>query len=510
MSREQHLDAARELARNGSIDDAYRIADLYLKQDPNDAAFLTVMTYIMLASDKPPLAYHLAKRCTDLTPKDPSVWVNMGQASQDLWLSKEAERAYKRGLKVVKDARKMGYEGEDLDDQELYLLVNLCALYLDTGRFEDAEPWAKKCLELRPDHRKALANLGFCQLAQRNWKEGWKNYHQCLGHDWRPANHYGEEPEWDGKKTGKVVLYSEQGLGDILSFASMVPDAQKRAKIILDVNPSLAPLLQRSFPEASVYGTRMAKTLNWAEEDRDIDASLSIGQVGEFFRTKDSDFPGTPYLTPDPDRAFMWRELFKKKGKPVIGIAWSGGIPKTASKYRQLGLEQLLPIFKSVDAHFVSLQYKSAAKEIAEFKADHPEIDLVEYPHATITKDYDDTAAMVSAMDHLVIMQTSVGHLAGGLGVPCWTFVPMTSQWRYGEHGEDYVWANSVRLIRQKERGKWDDVIEQTGVELSALFPRVSKAAGKTTQKGKLRGNRPKIRKNGRSSHGYDGDRSSA
>jgi len=499
MNRERHLEVARELAREGQADDAYRIADDYLKKNPNDLPFLTVMTYIMMASDKPSIAYHLAKQCVALAPKDASVYVNMGQAAQDLWQSREAERAYKKGLKVCLD-----------DEQRIMLLVNLCALYLDTGRFDDAEPWAKECLKLDPEHRKALANLGFCQLAQRNWAEGWKNYHQCLGHDWRPRVQYREEPEWDGSKQDLVALYAEQGLGDVLSFASMVPDAQKKARIVLDVNASLQGLLQRSFPDAKVYGTRMAKRVAWDEEDTNPDASISIGQVGEFFRLKDEDFPGTPYLVPDPDRALMWKELFKTKKKPVIGIAWNGGIPKTASRYRQLTLEQLLPVLKSVDAHWVSLQYKPAGKQIAEFKEKHPEIDIVEYPHATLTKDYDDVAAMVSALDHCVIMQTSVGHLAGGLGVPCWTFVPMTSQWRYGQDGEDFVWANSVRLIRQKERGKWEGVINKTAGELGALFPRVQKTAGKATRGRKLRRDGVPVRANGKSDNRQDGSRPSA
>ena len=496
MNRDQHLEAARELAKAGDVDNAYRVANKYLEENPNDVPFLTVMTYIMMSSEKKALAYHLAKRCTDLAPRDPSVWVNMGMAAQDLWLSKEAERAYKKGLKVC----------GDYEEQEVMLSVNLCALYLDTGQFDLAEPLAQRSLSKDPEHRKSLANLGFCQLAQRKWEEGWKNYHLCLGHDWRPMTTYADEPEWDGKKTGKVALYAEQGLGDVLSFASMVPDAQKKAKIILEVNPSLEGLLQRSFPDAKVYGTRMQKRLNWDKEDQKLDASISMGQIGEFFRLKDEDFPGTPYLVPDPDRSFMWKALFKKKKKPCIGIAWNGGIPKTASKYRQLTLEQLRPILESVDAHWVSLQYKPAGKEIAEFKKKHPHIDIVEYPNGVLTGDYDDTAALVSALDRCIVMQTAITHLCGGLGVPCWTFIPTTSQWRYGQDGEDYIWAKSVRLIRQKVQRVWGDIIEKTAGELSALYPGISKPAKKATSKGKLRRNsRKDVRHNRIDNHRQDG-----
>ena len=499
MSRGTDLEIARELSRTGQMDDAYIIANRWLKSNPNDLPFITIMVYIMLASDKPAVAYSMARHAAQLAPNDSAVWVNMGMAAQDLWQSKEAERAYQKGIKVARD-----------DEQRLMLMVNLCALYIDIGNFKEAEPWARKCIAINPEHQKAQANLGFCQLAQRNWKEGWKNYRVCIGHDWRPRVSYNDTPDWDGEKTGRVVLYAEQGLGDVISFASMVPDALKKADIVLDVNASLANLLQRSLPKAKVYGSRMAKKIDWDDIDREIDASLPIGQIGEYFRTTTESFPGTAYLKADPDRKYMWQQLFKKKKKPVIGIAWRGGTPKTAARYRQWDLEQLLPIFQSVDAHWVSLQYKSAKKEIAAFKENHPEIDLVEYPHATLTTDYDDTAAIVSALDHVICMQTAVGHLAGGLGIPTWTFVPMTSQWRYGQGYEDFVWCNSVRLVRQTKRGEWADDFKLVAGELSALFSGVQKTTDKPARKGKLRGDGRAVRGNSGKDHRSHGSGANA
>ena len=198
--------------------------------------------------------------------------------------------------------------------------------------------------------------------------------------------------------------------------------------------------------------------------------------MAEFFRHSDDDFPGTPYLVPDPDRVLMWKSLFESKGKPCIGIAWRGGIPRTGAKFRQWNLEDLLPIFKSVNAHWVSLQYKPAVKEIHKFKQQHPEIDIAEYPYGTLTDDYDDTAALVAALDHTVCMQTAVAHLCGGMGKPCWVFVPKNSQWRYGGNGDSIPWYKSLRVIRQKERGKWTDEIRQAGRDLEKRFSRLKVA----------------------------------
>ena len=485
-SRNTDLATARNEAENGDIDQAYVIADKYLKENPNDVPFLTIMVYVMLRAEKPTVAYHLAKRVTDLEPTAAGAWMNLGMACGDLWIEKEAIRAYEKGLRYAV-----------LDSQKTMLAVNLSSIHIDRGRFDEGEKYCREALKTDPANQKALANLGFCQLAQRKWQEGWKNYRNCLGSEWRPKTKYGDEPDWNGEP-GKVVLSAEQGIGDVISFASMIPDALKRADIIVEVNKKLKNLFVRSFPEAKIYGTRESKPGDkealWDEGDWKIDYSLAMGQCGELFRQKDSDFPGTPYLKADPDRTLMWKSLFASKGKPAIGIAWSGGITKTGAKYRQWDLEQLLPILQSVNAHWVCLQYKPAAKEIAEFKAKHPEIDIVEYPHATLTADYDDTAAIVAALDRVICMQTAVGHLAGALGVPCWTFIPTNSQWRYGGDGEDFLWAKSVRLIRQRERGRWDDVISDTAGELNALYAGVPTAAGEAARQGQLRGDGKAVR----------------
>jgi hypothetical protein len=132
----------------------------------------------------------------------------------------------------------------------------------------------------------------------------------------------------------------------------------------------------------------------------------------------------------------------------------------------------MLPILRSIDAHWVSLQYEDAAGQIETFRNEHPEIDLVQYPFATLTKDYDDTAALVAELDMVVCMQTAVAHLAGGLGVECHVLLPKTSQWRYGEEGDTIPWYQSLRVIRQRELGKWEPAIGEAVGMLRRRYPK--------------------------------------
>jgi len=461
------FDAAKDLWERAKYDEAYEIVLPVLMDNPFNDAFLSLAGVIYEKADNLPLAYHLFKAACNIEPNEANHWVNLGRVAGDMWRVQEAEKFYKIALKKVKR-----------DETLRILLGNLAAMCIDNARYEEAEKWCEQALKKFPDFDLGKSNLGFAQLALGKWDVGWKNYRYALDRPTRTKFQYKGEAEWDGHPGLRVVLYGEQGIGDELSFASMVPDAIETCEqVIIDCDIRLANLFQRSFPRAHVYGTRKMPhdCALWAPEDRKFDASLAIGQIGEYFRTSTSDCPGTPYLIPDPDRVLMWKALWAKKRKPVIGIAWNGGIPKTGAKFRKWTLEQLLPVLTSVDAHWVCLEYRSAAAQIAEFRKSHPEIDIHEYPHGTLTKDYDDTAALVASLDMVFCIQTSVAHLGSALGVPTWVCVPPTSQWRYGATGESVPWYKAMRVIRQ-ENGVWN--MKAIGVQLADQFaPELRRAA---------------------------------
>jgi tetratricopeptide (TPR) repeat protein len=398
------------LWEQGELDQAMDLLKREMLEHPDYPVCIGVAAHIYEKAGNIPVAYNLFKLAKDLNPNEGSNWLNFGRCAEDLWKSAEAERAYNRAISVTnrKSTKVMCYG-------------NLAAMHIDHGRFDKAREYIDKAMRLDPTSRTVVSNLGFCQLADGNWAEGWKNYHQNIGTDWRKRVTYGDEPEWDGTPGQAVVLYGEQGIGDEICFASMIDDATRVCrKVIIDCDQRLETLYKRSFPQAVIYGTRHKKKLAWKAEDRAIDASLPIGQAAEFFRTDPSACPQTPYLVADPDRVAMWKALWKSKGKPAIGIAWSGGIPKTGEKQRFAALEHWASLLE-LDAHFVSLQYKGDEK--------HPKVH--EYQYATRTADYDDTAALVASLDLVVSVPTAVVHLAGALGTKVIAMHGPMDCWKY-------------------------------------------------------------------------------
>ena len=459
------LKRAQKLYEADQLDEAYSAVQDVLAETPDDAQALTLAAAVLKRAEKTPVAYHLARRATELRPDRSETWVAFGHCAQHLWRLEEAEAAYMKALETT-----------DLDKQKATYLNNLASISLDSGDFRKSEIQAKESLKYRDDPL-TRHNLGLSYLGQQRFREGWREYTHSVGTFNRLNIKYrspeDEEPVWSGEKGQKVVVYGEQGLGDEISFASVLPDVIRDSKkVVIDCDARLEGLFRRSFPEAKVYGTRFNKKVAWDEEDIYPDASISIGEICKFYRNEIEDFPGTPYLVPCPDRAAGWREVFRSKEKPVIGIAWSGGTWVNGAKNRFIPLKEWSPIFEAIDAHWVSLQYKDASAEIESSPVE-------QYPWATLTKDYDDTAALVAACDMVICMQTAVAHLAGALGTPCWVMVPKNSQWRYGEATESIPWYNSLRIFKQKT--DWTEVIERIAKALPDHFrevPRLSEVSG--------------------------------
>jgi Flp pilus assembly protein TadD len=429
----------------GDYPRAGAMAETYLLEHPDDAQALTILAACLKQGNRVAVAYHLARRATELRPDRSETWVCLGHCAQNLWRMDESLSCYRKALQRAQTtAQKALYNN------------NIGSVYLDLGQFEKAEGFVRESLKLDPNEKNTRHNLGLCLLAKREWEEAWKWYSASIGSSYRAEFRYGKEPTWDGKPGGTVVVYGEQGLGDEICAASAAPDilkAQTQAggRLILDCDKRLENLFRRSFPGATVHGTRWEKQLAWPEGDRKIDASISGFEVLKHFRKSEADFRSGAFLVPCPDRTAMWRAYFQKKRKPAIGIAWTGGTWKNAGSYRKVPLKDWQPIFDSIDAHWVSLQYKDAAAEIEGTP-------VTQYPWATLSKDYDDTAAMVAALDLVISVPTTVVHLSSALGVPTIAMKAPTPCWKFA--GDSLAFHPDAKLIANS--GDWKVTVRET------------------------------------------------
>jgi Tfp pilus assembly protein PilF len=340
--------------------------------------------------------------------------------------------------------------------------ANLALVLVEQGRLDEADAELERVLAAEPQHVEARWNRALVRLLRGDYAAGWDVYESRLArHDalTRPYRY----PQWDGLPItdGFLLIYAEQALGDEILFSSCFADAIARAgHCIVECEPRLERLFARSFPRARIVGSKFDAEPRWLADKPSIRSQIAAGSLPRRFRRRIEDFPAhRGYLAADPVRVEAWRARLAGLGRePKIGVAWSGGTARTRRAGRSVRLEQLVPILSARPAHIVSLQYRDVGTEIVDLDQRY-HLHVHHWPEAI--SNYDETAALVTALDLVVSVTTAVVHLAGALGRPAWVLVPANPEWRYRQSGDGMPWYPSVRLFRQPRVGDWETVVQE-------------------------------------------------
>jgi tetratricopeptide (TPR) repeat protein len=346
--------------------------------------------------------------------------------------------------------------------------INLGWVRCEQRAYEEGFSLLDEAITRDPSDRETLLIRAVCRLKRGDFASGWADYearHASPTALRRPFSF----PTWDGAPLagGRLLVYGEQGLGDQLMFASCLPDVLERVPdCVVECEPRLGALFARSVPAARVVTGPLRETVpDWLASAGPIDRQIAIGSLPGLFRRQASDFPDhSGYLRADPARVRAWRERLAGCGPgPKIGLSWRGGTPASRRGLRSLELARLAPLMAAVQAEWVSLQYSDCREELATLARDHG---IAVHHWQEAIDDYDETAALVSALDLVVSVCTAIVHLAGSLGRRALVMVPYAAEWRYGAAGEAMPWYPSVRLLRQRGPGDWDSVLEALRREL--------------------------------------------
>jgi len=370
-----------------------------------------------------------------------------------------------RNLGRLEDAMEYANKALAISPDYVDALINLGNIYKDMGDHKVAIDYYNKALLIEPDSNDANMNLGLILLMTNDFKNGWRYYeHRKKKLQENKIYHF---PEWNGSSLEQktLLIRGEQGLGDDIMFASCYSDIISRSKSCMILcHPKLVSIFRRSFPAAHVddrfAGMQLPESLPGP------DYEILSGSLPKYFRNSLDDFPAhTGYLKADPDRAALWHDRLGKLGNGLkIGISWKGGTPETRQLIRSTSLEDWLPVLRAENAHFISLQYTDCRDELEHLKKAHG---LTVHHWEEAIDDYNETAALVSALDLVISVQTSLIHLTGALGKPVWGILPAAPEWRYGLKGETMPWYPSARLFRQKELREWTSLFRSIAEALT-------------------------------------------
>jgi tetratricopeptide (TPR) repeat protein len=413
-------------------------------------------------------------RATFLRPDYYVAWCNAGLAARNLELLDDAERALRRAIEIdpaphtawlslgsiLQDAGKLDdalgalEAARDRAPGAADVLAALSALWLRRGDAAQAQALAEKALEHDPQLEDARLALAHAQLAQGDFAQGWPNY-EARQRSSNPVARRYPFPAWRGEPlSGKrVLVWGEQGIGDEIMFASCLPDlVASGARCTLDCSPRLRALFARSFPEVRIAERAV----------EDLDCAIAIGTLPLLYRPAAEAFPRhSGYLRADPDSVGAWRDELRALGEgPKVGIAWRGGLLRTGQRQRSLQLEALAPLLGVPGVRWVSLQHGDTT-------AERHGLPLASWDRALA--DLDETAALVSALDLVITVCSTVVHLAGALGRPAWVLTPNGPAWRYQSAGTRMPWYPSVVLYRQRAPDDWSDPLQRVQADLRCL-----------------------------------------
>lgn len=366
------------------------------------------------------------------------------------------------------------------DPAPMGLQLHLAMAYQYVGRWRDAQRTYEQLLASTPNDNLARWYLSQCDLALCNWERGWSAYGTRFA---AGASPYRPLPfkTWRGepRPDDTLLVLADQGLGDEIMFAWCIPDAMARVKhCIVECEPRLEKLFKRSFPGATIVASERDPDGKWLQSiDQQPQWQIFGGDLCGLFRRRDADFrPHAGYLKADPARVEYWRRRLDDDLGPglKVGVSWRGGSDKTRTRSRSIEPRDWEPILTTPGCRFVNVQYGNYLPELAAINEQYGAV-VHDYPEALA--DYDETAALVAALDLLTTVCTAIVHLGGALGRPVWVLVPFSPGWRYTVERERMPWYPSTRLFRQPTIGDWSGPCRALSEELARLTQNVGSTA---------------------------------
>lgn len=450
------------LQRANRLQDAILAYKAALQHNPDDVYALSNYGGLLCSLGEFRAAKPLLARAVQIDPDMPDAWSNFGNVFFQLQEYDNAIDAYRKCL--------------TLQPQHPLALSNLGVVLDCQGRHTLALNFHKAAIKIEPDNGQSRTNYALSLLAQGDYAEGFKAY------EWRwnsniIGKHNLQGLMWNGESfVGKTLLiHTEGGFGDMLHFVRFVPFAAERGgKIIVKVRKELLTLLQRSFPE------QLFITVDDIAPPHDLECS--VGSLPYLLGTTLDTIPlAQGYLLPDPDKTATWKarlekDLFFNASVPTlkIGLVWAGS-PHREVRYvefvdqrRSMTLQSMAPLAKIPNILFYSLQIGEKG-----IQAKTPPAGMKLVNHTNHLHSFDDTAALIANLDMVISVDTSVVHLAAGLGKPVWMLSRFDQCWRWLSGRTDTPWYNNLRIYQQPQPFDWSTPIDNMASDLNNLEKRI-------------------------------------
>lgn len=349
--------------------------------------------------------------------------------------------------------------------------TELARLELARGRADEAAA-ALKGAEGGADADAALL-AGLLALARGDFAAGWRGFARrgqasadMMALTRRDFGLFALPPDFVPPMP--VWVWPEQGLGDEILMATVLPDALRLGfKIKLGCHSRLLPLYRRSFPDITLVPIDAVT----AKDVADCRFQIALGDLMARLRPDFAAFgTGAPFLRPDPAQRDALRDAYRQRfpGRRLVGLSWGSRNSRKAAR-KSIPLAALAPVLALPDMAFIDLQYGDTAADLASLGPGAPPI--WRDPAIDPLGPLDPYAAQIAALDAVVTISNTAAHLAGGLGVPTALLLPEDDGllWYWFRERETSPWYGSLHLLRQEKPGAWEGVVARAAALLPAL-----------------------------------------
>ena len=349
---------------------------------------------------------------------------------------------------------------------------NLGHVLYEYGRPEEAMRVYRSAIEINSEHVEHHRGYSHVSLLMGNFLQGWKEYEWR----WKSDKFLAEnkkvypQPLWDGSSLGdkSILVWPEQGVGDQIMFASLLPKLQQQTnRAVVVIEYRLLSVFQRSFCDIRLLIAKARPHLQLLEGS--IDFQSPIGSLAQWFISDEESFPKhQAYLKACSKKTQKYRVKYRQlaAGKLLVGISWkSTRAHKDFGQLKSTCLRQWTGLISQEDCLFINLQYGDVKGEICEF-SNQTGISIYQDEEIDSLQSLDDFAAQVAAIDLVISTSNTTVHVAGALGKPVWTLLHYAPDWKWQLDRLDTPWYPSMTLYRQPTVGDWDSVFQKVQHDL--------------------------------------------
>jgi len=438
--------------RHHAYDDASNSFHKALELEPDnvDALVNGARAYVELHQFSKAAEY--LQKAVTLRPHEPNILLDYANVLNMTHQLDEALAVYYRMLAIIPN-----------NPSALY---NIAYTLKKKGEIAASLPYYYRSLAIAPDDAESHFGLAVAHLTLGNFDEGWQEY------DWRWRRHdneprvYGNN-QWNGESlAGKTLfIHAEQGLGDTLQFI-------RYAQVIKRQGATIIAAVQEPLVKLLALCPYLDQVINLHDQVPSFDYHIPLMSIARVMKTRLETIPQEmPYLFADQTLATYWKDSLAQDPHIKIGICWQGNPNYSTSFLRHavaaksISLALFAPMAQIPGVSLYSLQRISGTDQLTLLDGSfvvHQFDDTFDVTHGRFM----DTAAVIKNLNLIITIDTSICHLAGGLGVPVWLMLPKPADWRWLLDRNDTPWYPSVRIFRQPKPGDWQTVINTIVQEL--------------------------------------------